>query len=133
MALVHDWAADGLPAGLVKGAVAISGLHDLEAMRLCYLNEGMNLDDGMVRRNSPIHQVPPATRPMGPLVLSVGALESAEFQRQQADYAAAWSRSQAAAKIVPAPGANHFSIVEQFADPSTALFRATRDLVLLGR
>ena len=98
-----------------------------------YGPEWVNRLYGMVRRNSPIHQVPPATRPMGPLVLSVGALESAEFQRQQADYAAAWSRSQAAARIVPAPGANHFSIVEQFADPSTALFRATRDLVLLGR
>ncbi|MBL8706598.1 MAG: alpha/beta hydrolase [Rhodospirillales bacterium] len=130
MALVHDWRAEGLPADLVKGAVAISGLHDLEAMRRCYLNEGMNLDDGMVRRNSPIHQIPPASRPMPPLLLSVGALESAEFQRQQADYAAAWAKSQKPATIVPAPGANHFSVIEQFADPSTALFRATRDLVL---
>jgi len=130
MALVYDWAARCLPAALVKGAVAISGLHDLEAMRRCYLNEGMNLDDGMVQRNSPIHQIPPADRPMAPLLLSVGALESPEFQRQQADYAAAWAKTQAPAAIVPAPGANHFSVIEQFADPSTALFRATRDLVL---
>lgn len=130
MALVHDWKAEGLPGDLVKGAVAISGLHDLEAMRRCYLNEGMNLDEGMVQRNSPIHRIPPATRPMPPLVLSVGALESAEFQRQQADYAVAWAKSQKPATIVPAPGANHFSVIEQFADPSTALFRATRDLVL---
>lgn len=130
MALVHDWTAEGLPADLVKGAVAISGLYDLEAMRRCYLNEGMNLDDGMVQRNSPLHQIPPASRPMAPLVLSVGAQESAEFQRQQADFAAAWAKSQKPATIVPAPGANHFSVVEQFADPSTALFQATRDLAL---
>lgn len=130
MALVHGWKAEGLPADLLKGAVAISGLYDLEAMRRCYLNEGMNLDDGMVQRNSPLFQIPPASRPQAPLVLSVGALESAEFHRQQADFAAAWAKSQTPATIVPAPGANHFSVIEQFADPSTPLFRATRDLVL---
>lgn len=130
MALVHDWTAEGLPADLVKGAVAISGLYDLEAMRRCYLNEGMNLDDGMVQRNSPLYQIPPASRPQHPLVLSVGALESPEFQRQQADFAAAWAKTQKPAAIVPAAGANHFSVIEQFADPSTPLFQATRDLVL---
>lgn len=130
MAMIHDWKTEGLPADAIKGAVAISGIYDLEAMRRCYLNEGMNLDDGMVQRNSPIHQVPPASRPQPPLVLSVGALESAEFHRQQADFAKAWARSQAPARVVEAPGANHFSAVEQFADPGSALFRATRDLVL---
>ncbi len=130
LVMTTDWSAQGLPPDTVKGAVAISGLYDLEPIRLSYLNEGMNLDDASVRRNSPIHQVPPAHRKYGRLVLCVGGDESAEFRRQQADYAAAWAKSQAGALIVDAPGRNHFSVVDAFAAPEHALFRAARDLAL---
>ncbi len=130
LVMTQDWAAQGLPARLVKGTVAISGLYDLEPIRLSYLNEGMNLDAAAVHRNSPIRQVPPASRPQPPLVLCVGAAESPEFLRQQDAYAAAWARSQAPARIVEAPGANHFSVMDLFADPGSALFHACRDLVL---
>jgi arylformamidase len=133
LVMTADWPATGLPADVVKGAVAISGLYDLEPIRLSYLNEGMNLDEASVRRNSPIHGLPPANRAQGPLVLSVGGDESPEFRRQQADYAAAWRKTQRAAAIVDAPGRNHFSVIDAFADPQHALFRVTRDLVLGGR
>ena len=47
MALATDWkAAFGLPADLVKGVCAISGVFDLEPIRLCYLNEVLRLDAG---------------------------------------------------------------------------------------
>jgi arylformamidase len=130
MVLTHDWAADGLPAGLVKGAVAISGLFDLEPIRLSYLDEGMNLDAAMVRRNSPIHLAPGASKRQPPLVLCVGGAENPEFLRQQADYAVAWAKTQAPAAAVDASGANHFSVMDLMADPGSALFRACRDLVL---
>jgi len=130
--MTADWAAKGLPSDVVKGAVAISGLYDLEPIRLNYLSEGMNLDEASVRRNSPIHALPPSSRKCGPLILSVGADESPEFRRQQADYAAAWSETQQAPVIVDAPGRNHFSIVDAFAEPGHALFRATRDLMVNG-
>lgn len=133
LVMTADWAAKGLPTDVVKGAVAISGLYDLEPIRLSYLNEGMNLDEASVRRNSPIHGVPPASRRYGPLVLSVGGDESDEFRRQQADYASAWVKSQKPATIVDAPGRNHFSVIDAFAEPQHALFRVTRDLVLSER
>lgn len=125
-----DWAAKGLPADLVKGAVAISGLYDLEPIRLSYLDEGMNLDAASVKRNSPIHQVPPKARQVGPLILCVGGDESPEFLRQQANYAAVWAKFQAPARIVDAPGRNHFSIVDWIGDAGSPLFRVCRDLVL---
>ena len=38
--LAHtDWAAHGLPARALAGALPLSGLYDLEPIRLCYLNE----------------------------------------------------------------------------------------------
>lgn len=132
LVLAHDWRAEGLPAGAVRGAVAISGLFDLEPISLCYLAEGMRLDTAAIRRLSPIHLVPPASRPQPPLVLCVGSEESPEFLRQQADYAQAWGKSQKPARVVEAKGANHFSVMDHFADPASALSRATRELVLGG-
>lgn len=125
-----DWASQGLPGKMVKGAVAISGIYDLEPMRLSYLNEGMNLDAASVERNSPIRQVPPRTRRVGPLVLCVGGDESPEFLRQQADYAAVWAKSQAPARIVGAAGRNHFSVMDWMGEAGSPLFRACRDLAL---
>ena len=60
MALATDWTAFGLPADLVKGVCAISGVFDLEPIRLCYLNEVVRLDAEQARRNSPV-LLPPQT------------------------------------------------------------------------
>jgi hypothetical protein len=38
---------------LIAGGLAISGLFDLEPIRLCYLNEKLGLDAEQARRNSP--------------------------------------------------------------------------------
>lgn len=125
-----DWAALGLPADLIKGTVAISGLFDLEPIRLCYLDEGMALNADSVRENSPIYQIPPRNRPAGPLILCVGGEESPEYHRQQAEYAQKWARTQATARVVDAPGCTHFSIADWFGDSASPLFQACRSLAL---
>lgn len=125
-----DWAAQGLPADLIKGTVAISGLFDLEPIRLSYLDEGMGLNADSVRENSPIHQIPPAKRHAGPLILCVGGEESPEFHRQQAEYAQKWAQTQSPAHIVAAPGCDHFSIADWFGDSASSLFQACRGLAL---
>jgi arylformamidase len=130
MVLSTDWAAEGLPAGLVKGAAAISGLYDLEPIRLCYLDEGMGLNGDSVRENSPIRQIPPGNRRAGPLILCVGGEESPEYLRQQGEYAGKWAETQARPQVVAAPGLNHFSVMDWFADPASPLFQACRTLVL---
>ena len=132
MALTMDWAAQGLPADLVKGAIAISGIFDLEPMRLSYLDTGMGLNEASVRQNSPIHQIPPSNRQVGPLILCVGGEESPEFHRQQAEYAEKWAETQNPARIVAAPGHDHFSVADWFGDPSSALFQACRALAVGG-
>ena len=58
MLLATDWPAfgTGLPADLVKSAVSISGIYDLEPIRLCYLNDKVGMDEAEARRNSPVAQ-----------------------------------------------------------------------------
>jgi arylformamidase len=62
MALATDRRRRGLPEDTIKGVCAISGVFDLEPIRLCYLNEVVGLDEDEARRNSP--NSPPAVRPL---------------------------------------------------------------------
>lgn len=124
MLLATDWPAfDRLPADLIKGGCGISGLYDLEPIRLCFLNETLKLAPDTVRRHSPVHLVP---RAPAPLLLPVGALEGSEYHRQTADLAAAWRRLGVACDVMDLAGHHHFSIVSELEEPSRPLTRALR-------
>jgi arylformamidase len=58
-----------MPLGAVRGGIAISGLYDLEPIRLNYLNEKLRLDQAEAQRNSPMFNYPPMA---GPLIVTYG-------------------------------------------------------------
>ena len=116
-----------LPRGAVRGAVPISGLYDLEPIRLSYLNGELGLDAAAARRNSPIHAAPSVRCPV---LLAVGGHESPEFHRQQESFADAWREQGAGMETVISGGDDHFSIVGHLGDPGSALFRAVTRLAL---
>ncbi|MDP6351305.1 MAG: alpha/beta hydrolase [Alphaproteobacteria bacterium] len=122
MALATDWPGEyGLPADLVKGACAISGLYDLAPFPYSYLQPRLQLTWDQVGRNSPIRLIPE----QGPaLTVAVGGAETAEFQRQSRDYLAAWQANGLAGTSLVPDGANHFTMLDGFADPDSALGRA---------
>jgi arylformamidase len=122
MLMATDWTAFGRPAGIVKGGVAISGLYDLEPIRLCYLNDVLALTPETSRRNSPVTL--PAPR-AGALVLALGGDEGPEYHRQTDDLAAAWGVKPA--DVLDMAGHNHFSIIGEMADPFSPLARAIQE------
>ncbi len=128
MCLATDWAAFGVPGDVVKGGCGISGLYDLEPIRLCYLNETLGLTPEAARRHSPIH-----LRPTGdaPLLLPVGGLEGPEYHRQSEELAAAWG-GRIPCEVLDMPGIHHFSIVSQLEDPGSELSRAILRQMGLG-
>ncbi len=128
--LLTDWAgrAPGLPAGLVRGACAVSGVFDLEPMRLCYLNDSLGLDAATVRALSPMHVLADADA-AGPLILAVGGDETDEFLRQQADFAAAWRTRGFACEVVDLPGDHHFSAVEALARADHPLCKSVKVMI----
>ena len=132
MLMATDWPAfAGLPPDTVKGGTGISGLYDLEPIRLSYLNARLGLDAETARRLSPLHHVP--TRAGGPLLLAVGEREGPEYHRQTAELAEAWQRRGLASEVLDLAGHDHFSIVRELDRPTTPLARAILAQMGLGR
>jgi arylformamidase len=105
----------------VAGGLAISGLFDLEPIRLSYLNKALGMDVLEARHNSPIHALPKSA---GRLLVTVGGGELAELQRQSVEYYAAWRMAGLPGGFVPLPGHDHFSLLDELARPDGTLARA---------
>jgi len=112
---VHD---NSLPADLIKSGCGISGLYNLEPIRLCFLNDDLNLSEQDVVRNSPVRQNPDS---MGNLVLPLGALEGDEFLSQSNALVEAWRTDNSQPSVVLMPEQDHFSIVWQLNSPNSDL------------
>lgn len=91
----------------VIGGIAISGLFELEPIRLCYLNEKLALTPDDVARFSPMNDV--RARPHS-LTVAVGARELPELIRQSRDYAAAIG-----APCMLLGGHDHFTVLDELA------------------
>jgi acetyl esterase/lipase len=110
----------------VAGGLAISGIYDLEPIRLNYLNEKLRLDPAEAERNSPIRHLPSRA---APLVVTVGLGELPELIRQSEEFAKAWQTRGLPGWYVPLPGHDHFSIVDELAGPDGRLLAALRALL----
>jgi arylformamidase len=108
-----------MAAGLsgVSAALPISGLFDLEPIRLSYLNAPLKMDVTEAGTNSPL-KLPLPTVPM---TVAVGGAELPELIRQSRDYFAALRVAGGPVREVIVPGATHFTILEEVARPSGAL------------
>lgn len=109
----------------VAGGIAISGIYDLEPIRLSYLNERLGLDAEEAARNSPILHLPARA---APLVVAVGLDELPDLIRQSDEYSRAWHERGLAGRYLPLPGHEHFSILEELARPGGALLTALQEL-----
>lgn len=115
-----------LPADLVKGALSISGLYDLEpVMQTPFLKDSLRLTPEQVAMASPAWL--PAPR-QGVLYTVAGGDESAEFLRHNQLIQQAWGK-----KAVPVcetiPQRNHFSVLEDLTAPWTRLHQLASRLV----
>ena len=127
MLLAGGWHDDfGVPDDVIKGACALSGIHELEPIRLSEINEWARLDEAAAARNSPIRHLPARGCP---LIVSYGGSETAEFKRQTDDYAAAWRAKGFPSRHVDMAPCNHFDLALELCDPESALTRAVFDQI----
>ncbi|MFM1906865.1 MAG: hypothetical protein RLZZ591_542 [Pseudomonadota bacterium] len=132
MLLACNWKsyARDLPHRLVRNALSISGLFELESIRRTpFLQASLHLTPAQVRKCSPAWMPKPGVqRGRGHLYGVVGGDESAEFLRQNALIRSAWG-----AQVVPVcealPGLNHFSILSALTQPGHRLHGLVNELV----
>ena len=127
MMLAAQWPRwhGALPPEVVRGALAVSGLHDLEPLRHApFISADLGLDEKRALALSPA-LMPPATH--APLITAVGGDESSEFKRQSAFLAQQWKS--VFMKDVAMPGHNHFSICTDFGNRDSPLVKSLLDLM----
>ena len=113
---------EDMPLQPLAGALAISGLYDLEPLRHTeFLQKDLKLTPSQVARCSPaFFPRPKVGTSSGRLYAVVGADESDEFLRHNQLIRDQWGPT-----AVPAcetvPGKNHFTILESLADPKGRL------------
>ncbi|MDI1272643.1 alpha/beta hydrolase [Polaromonas sp.] len=126
LACLWEQHAADLPADLVKNALSISGLYELESvMHTPFLKDALRLTPAQVAQASPAWL--PAPR-QGVLYTVAGADESEEFLRHNALIEQAWGP-----RAVPVReallGLNHFSIVEALVQPGHRLHQLALQLL----
>jgi arylformamidase len=110
----------------VTAALPISGLFDLEPIRLSNLNQPLGMDINEASTNSPCRLPLPSV----PMTVAVGAVELLELVRQSREYAAQLKVAGRPAQELVTPGDDHFSILEQLARADGALAREAFRLAL---
>jgi arylformamidase len=125
MLLSCDWAALGAPPDTIKGALLISGVYDLEPIRLSYVDVPLGLSAADVAAWSPLRLAPTANCPVA---IVWGESDTAEFRRQSRDYAAWLGRLQRAVTSYEFAGRDHFDILFEFLSCPSRLMDAALEL-----
>jgi arylformamidase len=126
MLVATDWTELGLPADAIKAGIALSGVFDLEPIRLTYVNAWLDLDDAAVARLSPLHMPP---RPGTPMLVAVGDIETDEFKRHSREYADMCRAAGLDCEHMVVPDRNHFDLPYDLPKPDTMLGAAVLRLM----
>lgn len=128
--IVSGWSAGGqltamaLDHPLVVAGLAMSGVYDLEALRDTKLNGPLQLTDADIASLSPL-RLPVVNKPM---TIAYGTAELPTLVNDSRNLHAMRAAAHAPGVLLPVAHANHFSILEQLADPEGELTLAALDL-----
>ncbi len=119
-----DWTrlqGDDNAVSPIAAVAALSGLYDLEPVRLSFLNMDLRLDAGAVPQLSPQRLAAALPRPAPSFLLAVGERETDEYHRHMAGYAAVLERHGAPVSAATIAGHHHFSLPAELARPDSEI------------
>jgi arylformamidase len=108
----------------IRHIVSISGLHDLRPLLMTSMNKTLRMDAAEAQRESPALLLPMAG---ARVTCWVGARERPEFLRQNTLLANIWTGLGARMTERRAENRHHFDVVEDLANPGSALIGAMLD------
>ncbi|MBX9776961.1 MAG: alpha/beta hydrolase [Xanthobacteraceae bacterium] len=126
--VITDWEKQGLPRNILKGAVLGSGMYDLKPVRMSARSSYVKFTDEMEQALSAMRHLDMVHTP---LVLTIGLLETPEFQRQSRDFAAAVAKAGKPVQLIAAKGHNHFEMGESLSNPYGIMGRAALEMMKL--
>ncbi len=115
----EDWTTRGLPADPIKAVVSLSGVFDVAPLIHTSINADLHLTAEVASQLNLMTAVP-KTEPR--MLLAVGDFEPEEFHQQGQDLAKAWGNLTSRCESIA--GTNHFTVLDNFADPATQLHQA---------
>src|SRR5262245_5645355 len=126
--VITDWDKFGVPRDVLKGALLGSGMYDLKPVRMSARSNYVKFTDEMEQSLSTLRYL---DKVQTPLVLTIGTLETPEFQRQSRDFAAALTKAGKAVQLIVAKGHNHFEMGESLSNPYGIMGRAALAMMKL--
>lgn len=125
-ALATDWAARGLPADLIKGALLISGIFDPRPAMRTTVNAEIRLTHDIAARQD-YEAIPPRIR--CPAWVMAGGDEPWHWIDQSLRYSQHLRRHGMKPGVIVSPGFHHFDIMDQFAAPDSDVARCLAALI----
>src|SRR5262245_2060489 len=119
--VTHDWAKDGLPVDILKGAMLGSGMYELAPVRLSKRSKYVRFTDEMEQSLSAMRHLDKLNTP---LILAYGTYETPEFKRQSREFYEAAKAAGKPAELLVGEGYNHFEMLETLGNPYGLLGRA---------
>jgi arylformamidase len=121
----EDWQTRGLPADPIKAIVALSGVFDVAPLLRTSINADLRLTEETAAELNLLASVPQTNCRM---LLAVGDHEPEEFHAQAQHLAKAWGTLTSRCESIA--GTNHFTIVDNFADPASHLHQEVLSLLV---
>jgi arylformamidase len=125
--VVSGWSSGGHLATMVldepslRGGVSISGIYELEPLLKSYVNDKLQMDLAMARRNSPILLLPKSSKQLD---LFAGSAELSEMRRQTADYASARRAAGLPTQYAEIPDGNHYTVLDNMMSTDGTIHQA---------
>jgi arylformamidase len=128
--ILSGWSAGGhlvammLDHPSIQAGLAISGVYEIGPLRDTYLNDKLKLTDAEIAAHSPLRLTPVNK----PLTVTYGTAELRALVENSRDFNAKRAAVHIAGDLLPVPGANHFTILEELRRPNGILTRAALQL-----
>lgn len=129
MMLATDWKQWDVDPLAIKGALAISGLYDLEPVRHTYMNPTLGFTADTVAKFSPVELKPTVTCDF---LVTAGGAETDEFIRHVGLICEAWAGSDVKCTSDIVPDLNHFTVLSDFSSEGGTLNSHVRSLMGLA-
>jgi arylformamidase len=129
VALITDWPEFGLPETAVKGGLCMSGMYEMDPVRISWRREFVHFTDRMADAMSAQRHI---DKLRAPITVTYGTFETPDFQRQSRDFAAAVKAAGKPVELIEVPNYAHLEMAESLGNPYGPNGRAALALMRLG-